>query len=90
MSGTPLKVPLAVAQPSLLAPAALVSPAPTLVALVPAASLPQQQDVGRFVTLWQPAQGGHVGFPAGRFPSQVQAMPQAVSSWLADHAGQHA
>ena len=57
---------------------------------VPAASLPQQQDVGRFVTLWQPAQGGHVGFPAGRFPSQVQAMPQAVSSWLADHAGRHA
>lgn len=57
---------------------------------VPAASLPQQQDVGRFVTLWQPAQGGHVGFPAGRFPSQVQAMPQAVSSWLADHAGRQA
>jgi hypothetical protein len=53
---------------------------------VPAASLPQQQDVGRCVTLWQPAQGGHVGFPAGRFPSQVQAMPQAVSSWLADQA----
>ena len=57
---------------------------------VPAASLPQQQDVGRFVTLWQPAQGGHVGFPAGRFPSQVQAMPQAVSSWLAGHAGRQA
>ena len=57
---------------------------------VPAASLPQQQDVGRFVTLWQPAQGGHVGFPAGRFPSQVQAMPQAVSSWLADHGGRQA
>jgi len=53
---------------------------------VPAASLPQQQDVGRFVTLWQPAQGGHVGFPAGRFPSQVQAMPQAVSSWLDAHS----
>ena len=53
---------------------------------VPAASLPQPQDVGRFVTLWQPAQGGHVGFPAGGFPSHVQAMPQAVSDWLATHA----
>jgi predicted alpha/beta-fold hydrolase len=53
---------------------------------VPAASLPQPQDVGRCVTLWQPAQGGHVGFPAGGFPSHVQAMPQAVSDWLAAHA----
>jgi predicted alpha/beta-fold hydrolase len=52
---------------------------------VPAASLPRQQDVGRFVTLWQPPQGGHVGFPAGRFPSHVQAMPQAVSAWLEAH-----
>jgi hypothetical protein len=53
---------------------------------VPAASLPQPGEVGRFVTLWQPAEGGHVGFPSGAFPSHVQAMPQAVSSWLADHA----
>ncbi len=52
---------------------------------VPAHSLPRQADVGRFVTLWNPAQGGHVGFPAGGFPSNVQAMPQAVSSWLAGH-----
>ncbi len=53
---------------------------------VPAASLPRPEDVGRFVTLWHPAEGGHVGFPAGPFPSTVQAMPQAVSSWLVDHA----
>ena len=26
-------------------------------------------EVGRCVTLWQPAHGGHVGFPAGRFPA---------------------
>ena len=52
---------------------------------VPGASLPRAAEVGRFVTLWQPAQGGHVGFPQGKFPAQVMAMPQAVSTWLATH-----
>lgn len=55
---------------------------------VPAASLPRPgdtADVGGYVTLWQPAQGGHVGFPAGGFPGRVQAMPQAVGDWLAAH-----
>ena len=50
---------------------------------VPAHSLPMQPEAGRFVTLWQPREGGHVGFPAGPFPCQVQAMPQAVAAWLA-------
>jgi uncharacterized protein len=49
---------------------------------VPAASLPGANEVGRFVTLWQPAHGGHVGFPAGRFPGHVQSMPKAVVDWL--------
>ena len=53
---------------------------------VPAACLPKVADVGRHVTLWQPAQGGHVGFPHGRYPSNVLAMPQAVTDWLAQHA----
>ena len=52
---------------------------------VPAASLPPSDAVGRFVTLWQPAQGGHCGFPAGRFPGHVRAMPQAVCDWLAQY-----
>ncbi|MDP3223622.1 MAG: alpha/beta fold hydrolase [Rubrivivax sp.] len=52
---------------------------------VPAASLPSAAEVGRFVTLWQPAQGGHVGFPQGGYPSNVLAMPQAVSDWLLAH-----
>ena len=30
---------------------------------VPASSLPTPQQVGRHVTLWQPDEGGHVGFP---------------------------
>ena len=45
---------------------------------VPAASLPRAADVGAHVELWQPAHGGHVGFPAGAFPGQVQTMPRAV------------
>ena len=52
---------------------------------VPAASLPTAAEAGRHVTLWQPAHGGHCGFPAGRFPGHVQAMPAAVCDWLAAH-----
>jgi hypothetical protein len=48
---------------------------------VPASSLPRAHEVGR-VTLWQPAQGGHAGFPHGRFPGRVLAMPEAVCDWL--------
>lgn len=50
---------------------------------VPATCLPTVAEVGASVRLWQPRQGGHVGFPAGPFPCQVQAMPQAVAAWLA-------
>ena len=52
---------------------------------VPAAALPAAHEVGRHVTLWRPAQGGHVGFPHGAYPGNVLAMPQAVADWLAAH-----
>ena len=52
---------------------------------IPAWSLPQPADVSGSVTLWQPAQGGHVGFPTGPFPANVRAMPQAVTAFLATH-----
>lgn len=55
---------------------------------VPAASLPGLADVSSFVTLWQPPQGGHVGFPAAArcWPAtHVLAMPAAVSEFLAQH-----
>lgn len=61
---------------------------PTLVAnarndpFVPQASLPGPQDVGSDVVLWQPATGGHVGFPDGQWPGHVRAMPEAVGAWL--------
>lgn len=48
---------------------------------VPAACLPGPQEVGRFVALWQPAHGGHVGFASGRFPGQVLGLPAAVMGW---------
>jgi uncharacterized protein len=50
---------------------------------VPASSLPAVGTGGPFVTLWQPQQGGHVGFAHGGFPGQLQAMPEAVGGWLA-------
>jgi len=53
---------------------------------VPAQALPPPGPAGRFVTLWRPAQGGHVGFPHGGYPARVQRMPQAVADWLAAHA----
>ena len=50
---------------------------------VPAASLPRPGEVGPHVTLWQPAHGGHVGFPDGPFPGHVRGMPAQVADWLA-------
>ncbi|MDO8386157.1 MAG: alpha/beta fold hydrolase [Polaromonas sp.] len=52
---------------------------------VPAASLPQAADVSAAVTLWQPRQGGHVGFPSAPFPGHVRAMPEAVCGFFAAH-----
>lgn len=53
---------------------------------VPAVSLPTEQDAGPMVTLWQPAHGGHVGFPVSHgpfgLPGHVRAMPEAVGNWL--------
>ena len=49
---------------------------------VPAASLPQPHTVGAHVTLWQPAHGGHVGFPEGVFPGHLMALPDAVMGWM--------
>jgi predicted alpha/beta-fold hydrolase len=50
---------------------------------VPAASLPQAGDVSVAVTLWQPREGGHVGFPSEPFPGHVRAMPEAVCGFFA-------
>lgn len=53
---------------------------------VPAASLPRPFNLGKApVTLWQPAQGGHVGFPSGRWPSSALGLPASVCAWLGAH-----
>ncbi len=50
---------------------------------VPGHSLPHAGEVGSFVTLWQPQQGGHVGFPGGRWPGHVHTLPEQVMGWIA-------
>ena len=57
---------------------------------IPAASLPTQAEVSASVTLWQPAAGGHVGFPDGRMPGHVRTMPDQVGGWLLGALGRRA
>ncbi len=56
---------------------------------VPRESLPTAREVSKWVNLWHPGQGGHVGFPAtfaGRpWSCHIDAMPAAVVSWLKSH-----
>ncbi len=49
---------------------------------VPASSLPSHHEVGTHVRLWQPAHGGHVGFPQGRLPGHLRTLPETVGVWL--------
>lgn len=51
---------------------------------VPARSLPSAAQVGRFVKLWQPQAGGHVGFGIARRDSP-QTVPEQVCQWLLSH-----
>jgi len=49
---------------------------------VPASSLPHAPQVGRYVTLWQPHHGGHVGFAQGQPPGHLRTLPERVVGWL--------
>ena len=49
---------------------------------VPATCLPQKSDVAPCVELYQPQDGGHVGFTSGAFPGTLHALPQAVLQWF--------
>lgn len=53
---------------------------------VPAWSLPDQSEVGTYVTLWQPEHGGHVGFAKGPVPGHVRALPELVGDWFASQS----
>lgn len=52
---------------------------------IPAESLPLPGEVSAHVTLWQPEQGGHVGFAQGGFPGHVRRLPDIVADWLEDN-----
>ena len=54
---------------------------------VPDWSLPAQQDMGAYATLWQPQQGGHVGFAQGLPPGNLHYLPHAVGAWLRQSMG---
>ena len=49
---------------------------------VPDQSLPRMDQVDGHVTLWQPPQGGHVGFTQGAPRGELFWLPQAVGGWL--------
>ena len=52
---------------------------------IPSYSLPTPDKVSTHVSLWQPDEGGHVGFASGFLPGHLKAMPQAVGQWLLQH-----
>jgi predicted alpha/beta-fold hydrolase len=52
---------------------------------IPSSSLPLSEKVSAHVTLWQPDNGGHVGFASGSWPGHLKAMPEAVGQWLLQH-----
>lgn len=59
---------------------------------IPTSSLPQATHLGAHVCLWQPAHGGHVGFPSAHWKKSSTSlwmeMPTAVGTWLmASHFG---
>jgi uncharacterized protein len=49
---------------------------------VPAKSLPNSNEVGKFITLWQPKTGGHVGFTGGPPRGSLVDFSFQVMSWL--------
>ncbi len=49
---------------------------------IPRDSLPALRDIAPDVQLWQPAQGGHVGFPSGAPPGHLGFLPQQVLRWF--------
>jgi predicted alpha/beta-fold hydrolase len=49
---------------------------------IPAASLARPDEVARTVTLEQPEQGGHAGFPTGPFPGRLAWLPRRLMAWF--------
>lgn len=49
---------------------------------IPAGCLPKAHEVGQYVRLWQPKEGGHVGFTSGVYPGQLDVLPFNVMQWV--------
>jgi predicted alpha/beta-fold hydrolase len=49
---------------------------------VPARSLPDPRSVSKFVSLWQPDNGGHVGFNQAASAGPLSTLPDVVGGWL--------
>ena len=53
---------------------------------LPARHLPQPHEVSSMVCLEQPGEGGHVGFPGGAFPGNLDWLPQRLLAFFAEHS----
>lgn len=53
---------------------------------LPARHLPQRAEVSAAVLLEQPEEGGHVGFPSGTFPGNLDWLPQRLLAFFRGHA----
>ena len=56
---------------------------------VPLACLPTPSEVNACTSLWQPPQGGHLGFVQGAFPGQLQTWPSLVMAWMSSQETRH-
>lgn len=51
--------------------------------IVPAQAIPQRHELSASTWLWQPQQGGHVGFPTAQsLPCGCDFLPQVIGQWL--------
>jgi predicted alpha/beta-fold hydrolase len=53
---------------------------------VPAASLPQADDVSPMVELEQPTEGGHIGFARGPWPGRVDFIPERLDRFFSQYS----
>lgn len=54
---------------------------------LPAAALPSKDEVSSSVTLEQPDEGGHVAFPSGPFPGNIDWLPGRILDFFGEPAG---
>ncbi len=53
----------------------------------PPEALPKEKDVSGSVFLEQPAEGGHIGFPAGKWPGNLSYLPERIFRFFETECG---